>query len=115
MTWKGVIRMIGDTWDMWALEREGYFWDIGDQWYATQHRSSTADGELVEVVVEEVPQGDSTYWGWLAHSWGVWEDEPSMIQWHPGMFRMQFAYGPKADEDKGNGRIVHLKITRKVV
>lgn len=61
-------------------------------------------GDVQAVELVEDPEGQ--YWGWLP----VDDDEPTMVQPHYGMFSMQFAYGPDAEVDRGNGQIVRLSV-----
>lgn len=62
---------------------------------------------IVSVRVRERTEGDppSNYWGWLA------TDEPGryLFVWpSEGQLEMCFAYGSKAEADRGRGRKVNL-------
>lgn len=58
----------------------------------------------VPVAVAEDPEG--RYWGWLPAGGG----DPEMVQPHKGMFDVQFAYGPEAEERRGRGTVVRLTV-----
>lgn len=88
-------------WRMWALTNDGLYAHLGHRRYAQEH---SADRRPVPVVVTEVETGP--YWGWLARD----ADTPSMIWRNPGLFRMCFPYGPEAEQEHGNGRIVRLVV-----
>lgn len=62
-------------------------------------------GDVQAVHVTLDPEG--MYWGWVETGG---EGEPTMIQPHPGMFRMQFPYGPAAEATAGRGEIVRLSV-----
>lgn len=62
-------------------------------------------GDVQAVRLVEDPAG--LYWGWLeTGAAGL-----AMVQPHLGMFRMQFAYGVRAEIEAGRGRAVRLSAT----
>ena len=65
-------------------------------------------GNVVQVRLTEDPAGQ--YWGWL-HFDLPGRDAPTMVQPHKGMFKMQFPYGPQAEEEAGKGRTVRLTVS----
>lgn len=60
----------------------------------------------VPVLVTKDPDG--THYGWIDA--GSPERGPVMIQPHLALFKMQFPYGPEAEEERGKGRVVRLRI-----
>jgi hypothetical protein len=87
---------------MWALPEDGEFTNPGHKRFT---REFATPGQVpVEVLVREQPDG--SYYGWLAAD----DEIPSMIYGHRGLFEMCFPYGPKAEVEKGNGRVVRLTI-----
>lgn len=62
--------------------------------------------EPVAVVVSVDAAG--THWGWQEAERD--SEGPEMIQPHRGMYTMQFAYGPEAEEARGRGRTVKLRV-----
>jgi hypothetical protein len=90
------------SWRMWALPHKDGFTDPGHFRFAEAHAQK---GQVpVPVIIKEDDSG--TYYGWLATD----HDAPTMIYGHIIGFNMCFPYGPKAEEDRGNGRAVHLTI-----
>lgn len=67
----------------------------------------------VTVTITDDDDPAATHWGWLwADAAKNWHDgAPCMIQPHDGLFRMQFPYGVRAEEEAGRGRAVRLIIT----
>lgn len=103
------VRQLGEgRWAMWALpalDGDGYD-HPGHQRFAQAHSQRE---KPVPVLVCEDPAG--AYWGWMANN----DDQPSMIYHNRSAFRMCFAYGPEAEEQHGNGRIVRLTVTARDV
>lgn len=93
--------MASGPWEMWAHEREGAFRSVGPLSYVRAHHCG---GEVRPVKVEEDPAGP--YWGWL---WAD-RDAPSMIWFREASFRMCFAGMPEDMQERGEGRIVRLRI-----
>lgn len=58
----------------------------------------------VPVLVRLIEDPDGEYYGWIPTG----ETEPTMIQPHPGLFNMQFPYGPEAEVKHGRGEIVRM-------
>jgi hypothetical protein len=89
---------------MWAqrdpdpVDGREYF-HFGDRQWVTR----CYGGDVVPVELVEDPAG--TYWGWDDVADGM-----TMVQPHHGMYTMQFAYGPEAEEERGNGRTVRLRV-----
>lgn len=83
-------------------ERYGNYEHIGPRWYAVAY----GHDDPVEVTVTEDPAG--TYHAWIdtKRNGGV----PEMIQPNQDLYRMQFTYGPEAEEVKGRGRTVRVHI-----
>ena len=60
----------------------------------------------VPVVVSVDDEG--THWGWLDVDRAG--EAPTMVQPHYGLYSMQFPYGPEAEEQRGRGRTVRLRV-----
>lgn len=61
-----------------------------------------AEPEPVQVTID--PEG--TYWGWLETG----GDVPIMVYPHKTLFEVCFPYGYRAEEEKGKGHAVRLRI-----
>lgn len=70
------------------------------------------------VIVTEDPEG--TYYGWLDDAEFIAKQyphradraiEPTMVQPHMTLFRVQFPYSPEAEVKKGRGEILRLRVT----
>ena len=96
---------------MWAHERNGGYQNIGARWWVEIHG---LPDPVVPVTVAEVEHGsaDGTHWGWI-DAGGRHEGRPVMIWAFRGAFKAQFPYGPEAEEERGKGRVVRLRITRR--
>jgi hypothetical protein len=100
------------VWEMWAgrpsQNRDGLFLTV------EQHkRSAEMYGveDPIRVAAFEDPEGP--YYGWIEFpsEWRPLADgTPRMIQPHDGLYNMQFPYGPEAEEEKGRGRTVRLRV-----
>lgn len=99
--------MSARQWAMYAqhrpdlLEKTGReFLTFGNERYVRMHGGRY---DIVEVVLTEDDEGD--YYGWIAAG----RDTPTMIQ--PGsIYRVQFPYGPEAEEERGKGETVRLRV-----
>jgi hypothetical protein len=92
------------TWRMRASARSGFFDYAGHP-----HLDLIAPRDsLTEVDVTEVPlrSGEGSYFGWIPAG----EDAPVMIRCGSDPYRMQFTYGPEAEERRGRGRTVRLRV-----
>lgn len=78
------------------------YWHVGDERYV--RLCARKDSPIVKVALSESESGE--YWAWQ----DTGSDKYVMFQPHPGLFDMQFAYGAKAEVDRGRGRIVRLNI-----
>lgn len=76
----------------------GGFQNFGHPRYVEMHGHT----EVIPVELTEDPNGP--YYGWLR----IGETQPCMIQQHPGIYRMQFAYGPAIEEERGMGETVRM-------
>lgn len=77
---------------------------LGDEHYVRLHGCT----EPVPVEVIEDPEG--SHLGWIdAEDELEGDDTPVMIQHHQ-VFNIQFAYGYEAEEKRGRGRAVRLRI-----
>lgn len=94
------------AWRMFAHARNGSHEHLGERWWVELHGFPDP---VVEVEAREVPRDspDGTHWGWLDSGQQV----PSMIWAFRGAFDAQFPYGPEAEEKRGRGRVVRLKVT----
>lgn len=93
------------TWHMRASARNRCFDYIGHA-----HLDLIAAREFItEVEVTEVPADDhsGSYWGWIDAD----GTEPVMIRAGHALYSMQFTYGPEAEERRGKGRTVRLRVT----
>lgn len=72
---------------------------IGDDWFVRAHGCEAP----IPVTLTEDPAGD--YMGWIKSG----KDEPIMIQHHQ-IFDIQFPYGHKAEQERGYGEAVRLRI-----
>lgn len=106
------------SWQMWAGQRTNHgetapvFVDVGDHpMYTKMHGH---DEPLRVLVVEDV---EGRYWGWLSNlnrdrnTAASYEETPSMIYEHEGIFDMCFPCGYKAEVKANAGRVVRLSIT----
>jgi hypothetical protein len=115
------VSTIGRTWQLWATRREnGALWNVGARPWVKLHGLKDP---IVAVFVEEV-LGDPyapevTHYAWEYHDKP--ERSPMMVQIRTGdspkramMFlNMCFAYGVKAAIDRGEGKILALRITER--
>jgi len=95
------------TWRMRASAsaRSGFFDYIGHPHLdLISPRGSVTDVEVTEVPVRS---GDGSYFGWIPAG----EDAPVMIRCGSDPYRAQFTYGPEAEERRGKGRTVRLRVT----
>jgi hypothetical protein len=83
------------------------FQNFGERWWVAIHG---LPHPVVEVDVAEVAKEDpaGTHWGWIRAD----KDVPGMIWQHRGAFNAQFPYGPKAEEERGKGRVVRLAVRK---
>lgn len=79
----------------------GHFVHVGPEFYVKNH---LLNDPIIPVTVSEEPNG--RYWGWIVTG----EDTPRMIWPSEVQFKMCFPYGPEAEQERGRGRIVRLKI-----
>lgn len=88
-----------------ASARSGYFDYIGHQHLdlITPADSLTAV-QVTEVAIDD-PAGN--YWGWI----DAGAADPVMIRPGHDRYSMQFTYGPEAEERRGKGRTVRLRVT----
>jgi len=95
------------TWPMWAHDRNGEYQHIGDRWWVEIHG---LPDPVVPVTVTEVADDaeDGTHWGWIDASR---DGRPCMMWARRFAFDMQFPYGPDAEQERGKGRVVRLRIT----
>ncbi|GGK61657.1 hypothetical protein Sme01_03430 [Sphaerisporangium melleum] len=93
------------TWRMYAHDRGGTFYHLGDRRYVEAHGLRDP---IVEVEAREVEHDapDGTHWGWLRTG----EDTPIMIWPVRGMLSMCFPYGTDVEEQRGKGRVVRLAV-----
>jgi hypothetical protein len=117
-----VNRTPGRTWKLWAYRYEGgKLWHVGARQWVTLHQ---LDRPLVPVLVEEVI-GDPyapevTHYAWESSDRP--ERAPAMVQVRTGktpgramMFLdMCFPYGLKAAIEKGDGKVLALRITERI-
>jgi hypothetical protein len=95
-------KLIDGSWRMWALPSGDEFTEPGHKYFSQAH--AQAGQKPVEVHVYE--QQDGPYYGWLAK-----EDEaPSMIYAREILFNICFPYGPKIEEERGQGKTLRLMI-----
>lgn len=87
-TWSMFGRLDGDTWTV-----------VGDKRYLHYHGCD----DPTPIVVQEDPDGE--YLGWI----DTGETELTMIQ-RKQIFNIQFPYGYRPEEERGNGRAVPLSI-----
>ena len=95
------------SWTMYGgiLPSKSVFINIGsDPRFAQMH----GHPEPVEVIVTETEDGE--HYGWIEAKRP--DGPPVMIQPHPGMFSMQFPYGPEAAQERGDGCVVRLSVVR---
>lgn len=59
---------------------------------------------VVPVTLVEDPAG--SHWGWIADG----EDQPGIIQPTEHQFEAQFPYGWRAEQERGHGRMVRLRV-----
>lgn len=94
------------TWQMWARPVEGTQPFLAnpspDRRYVQAY--CNADQQPIEVTVAVDNTGQ--YHGWIDTD----GSHPVMIQPDEMLFRMQFPYGPKIEEESGNGTAVRLTI-----
>lgn len=91
----------------WAMHGHRNDHQPGTYLHVETHRDIVAmygDDEIVALTVTEDPDG--TYLGWLPTG----DTDLVMVQWHT-IFSMQFAYGPQAEVERGNGEVVRVSIT----
>jgi hypothetical protein len=105
-------------WQMWAGQRlnhgetEPVFADVSAH---PMYTKAHGHGNPIRVVVTEDPTG--RYWGWLSNlnrdrsETPVYDDSPTMIYEHEGIFDMCHPYGYKAEVEANAGRVVRLSIT----
>jgi hypothetical protein len=99
-------------WDMWAHDYHGQhqrsYQHIGEKWWVEIH--GLPDPVVAVRVTEvETDSPDGTHWGWIDA--GKESGPPCMIWAHRGAFDMQFPYGTEAEQERGKGRVVRLRIT----
>ena len=91
-------------WKMWAHFYKNLFRHCGSKRYVEIHH---IDEPIVPVVLTESPTG--RYWGWLENDG---KDTPTMIWPSKMQVEMCFPYGPKAESDRGRGRLIQLDIQK---
>ena len=98
------------SWPMWAHDRKGEYQNIGEKWWVELHG---LPDPVVPVSVAEVADNapDATHWGWIWADHGT--GRPEMIWAFRGAFDAQFPYGPDAEVEAGEGRVVRLRITER--
>jgi hypothetical protein len=100
-----------DSWDLWAHARKGSYQHIGEKWWVEIHQlPDPVVPVTVTLVDKDAPDG--THWGWIDAT-GRDHGRPVMIWAFRGAFDMQFPYGPEAEEERGKGRVVRLRITER--
>jgi hypothetical protein len=122
------VSRIDRTWKLWAYRHEnGKFWHVGERWWVELHQ---LDHPLVPVLVEEILgdlyASEITHYGWQYVEGSRYRhgDAPTMIQVRTGndpkdpkralMFlSMCFPYGLDAETEKGDGRVVAMRITER--
>lgn len=95
-------------WRLPAIARPGGYFDrIGDSPRLLELMA--ARDSVTEVDVAEVPlsSGEGSYFGWIPAG----ENVPVMIRCGSDPYRAQFTYGPEAEERRGKGRTVRLRVT----
>lgn len=100
------IESMPGAWRMHAHRYDdGLLYNLGEKWWVEIHGLPQP---IVEVDVLEVADDspDGTHWGWIDAK----KTEPSMIWPRRGLFEMCFAYGSKAEVDRGKGRVVRLAV-----
>jgi hypothetical protein len=101
----------GMTWDAFAYREDGRrgsrYSTVGPRPYVALHGLGWP---IVPVVVTETAYGDpdATHWGWIA----VGEDTPTWALVWPSraQYAICFPYGVKAEEERGRGRTVRLRV-----
>ena len=100
-----------DSWDLWAHARKGTYQHIGQKWWVEIHQlPDPVVPVTVTLVGDDAP--DATHWGWVSAS-GQGRGRPEMIWATRGAFDAQFTYGPEAEEKRGKGHVVRLRITER--
>lgn len=89
---------------MYAYLKNGTYFYAGSRFFVKLH--GVPDADIKKVIVTENPAGD--YYGWKDKSGEIEFIWPSDTQRD-----MCFPYGPKAEEEKGNGVRVRLTIAPK--
>lgn len=103
---------MSDSWDLWAHARKGSYQHIGDKWWVEIH--GLPDPVVpVNVVLVDKDAADGTHWGWIDATDRHGDGRPVMIWTFRGAFDAQFPYGPEAEEKRGKGRVVRLRITER--
>lgn len=94
--------MMPDPWTVFGgFHDNGTLACAGSDWYVEMHEFKPEG-----VVLHEDPDGE--YRGWIVPDS---DGTPVMVQ-HAKIYPIQFAYGPEAEEKKGRGRTVRLRIER---
>ena len=88
---------------MFAHDYGKNFRHIGSEGYVKAHLLSDP---IVPVIVTEDPSG--MYWGWM----DAGSDKPCMIWPTETAFRICFPCKPEDKEERGDGRIVRLRVER---
>ena len=98
------------TWKMFAHQDGDEFRNFGSKWRVEMHGMIYAmnDVSIPIVEVELELADDGQYYGWLETG----EDTPSMIYPYETLFSMCFPYGPKAEEDRGRGKILRFNVKK---
>lgn len=95
-------------WTMWAMPTDIHetreYLNVHSDRRTTAAYWSQDKVSIVQVTVTEDPDGQ--YLGWIDAD----REVPTLIQYHT-LYSMQFPYGPKAEEERGRGRTVTLRIT----
>lgn len=87
-----------------ARDREDTWYALGDEQYVRMH------GCANPVPVEVIEDATGSHLGWIdAEDELKGDDTPVMIQ-HHRIFNVQFPYGYEAEEKRGHGRAVRVRV-----
>jgi len=97
------------AWQMYAGwdPKDEEFKHFGEPWYVEGHGYAP-----VRVEVSEDPDGPYHGWMYSPGSGFAPLDYPTMIWKDWAIYRVQFTYGPEAEEQSGRGRTVRLSVRR---
>ena len=95
--------------------------------FATDARTTRcydSKSPLLNVVVEECEESPDCYWGWWEYDFD-WikgervanstKGEFVFVYYHKGLVEMCFPYGSKAEEERGRGKLLPVRIIEKEV